>query len=89
MVKYKDINSDNFFDIQVFDAFIMNYLFIVNLFYVIGWLIIYVYFVKDVDEIFMWCIYIVFGVWEKVVENVCFVWKLDLEDYGGVFGVQF
>jgi hypothetical protein len=89
LVKFKDMNPDNFLDLQVADILVTNFSSIANLYYATLRPTLHVYPVRDADEAFTWRAYTVFGVHNSVVPTARFVWKLPPEDNGGLLARDF
>ncbi len=89
MLKFKDVNPDNFLDLQVSDVLVTNFSSIANLFYATGRPTIHIYPVKSEDESFMWKKKTIIGIRKKKVDSVKFIWKYPPKDNGGFLAMNF
>ncbi len=89
MLKFKDINPDNFLDLQVSDLLVTNFSSIANLFYATKRPTVHIYPVKNEDESFMWRNKTILGIRKKKVESVKFIWKYPPQDNGGFLAMNF
>lgn len=89
MLKFKDKAPDNYLDMQIADVLVSNFSSIANLFYATGRPSVHVYPVADADEQHSWRQYTITGVRKKTVERARYMWKLPLEDNGGLLSRSF
>lgn len=89
LLKFKDINPDNFLDLQVSDVLITNFSSIANLYYATKRPTIHIYPVKSKDESFMWRNKTILGIRKKLVDSVKFIWKYPPEENGGLLANSF
>ncbi len=89
LLKFKDINPDNFLDLQVADLMVTNFSSIANLFYATKRPTVHIYPVKSEDESFMWRNKTIIGIRKKKIDSVKFIWKYSPEDNGGFLARNF
>ena len=89
MVKFKDTHPDGFADMQVADALVTNFSSIANLFYATGRPVVHVYPVRDPDAPFAWRRLTALGVQTREAPSARAIWKLPLEDHGGLMARDF
>jgi CDP-glycerol glycerophosphotransferase (TagB/SpsB family) len=87
--KYKNRHRDNLLDIAVADMAISNFSSILNYFYVTGRPSIHIYPVVTGDASFAWRRYKGGRLVEKKVDSPDFIWKLPLEENGGLTAHSF
>ncbi|MGA7305393.1 MAG: CDP-glycerol glycerophosphotransferase family protein [Rhodothermales bacterium] len=88
-LKFKDTSPDNYLDMQIADVLISNFSSIANLFYATERPSIHIYPVADADEQHSWRQYTITGVRTKTVDRARSIWKLPLEDNGGLLSHSF
>lgn len=89
LLKFRDINPDNFLDLQVADLMVTNFSSIANLFYATKRPTVHIYPVKSEDESFMWRNKTIIGIRKKKIDSVKFIWKYSPEDNGGFLARNF
>jgi hypothetical protein len=87
--KFKDTHPDNYLDMQVADVLLTNFSSIANLFYATERPNVHVYPVSSADDQDAWRQYTVTGVRTKRVEHARDLWKLPLEENGGLLSHNF
>lgn len=89
ILKYKDEAPDNYLDMQVADVLITNFSSIANLYYALGRPTIHIFPVTGADDQHSWRRYTMTGVRKKTVERARDLWKLPLEENGGLLSRSF
>ncbi|HLE56600.1 MAG TPA: CDP-glycerol glycerophosphotransferase family protein [Rhodothermia bacterium] len=89
LVEFKDKAPDNYLDMQVADVLVTNFSSIANLFYATRRPSIHVYPVSHADDEHSWRRYTLAGVRTKTVEHARDLWKLPLEENGGLVSYSF
>jgi CDP-glycerol glycerophosphotransferase (TagB/SpsB family) len=89
LVEFKDKAPDNYMDMQVADVLVTNFSSIANLFYATRRPSIHIYPVGDADDEYSWRRYTAVGVRTKTVKHARDLWKLPLEENGGLVSYSF
>ena len=89
LVEFKDKAPDNYLDMQIADVLVTNFSSIANLFYATRRPSIHIYPVSDADDEHSWRRYTVAGVRTKTVKHARDLWKLPLEENGGLVSYSF